>query len=216
MRNSQSKASSRGRASRLAPAERRRTLLESGVRALSENRIGKAVHADLAKIAGVSTPTVFHYFPSREVLIKEVLDEVAGMIRGHIISIVDAESESPGEALLDSGRAIVDFALDHPQCAKVWMMWSTLYDPAYRPAYLQVEKEFVAVCAKLLSRLEEAGQDKEYIPDRARLIFAAGQMLMQLALDNPDKRRIELYVQHVMRGLLTASQEPVNVLSVDS
>jgi AcrR family transcriptional regulator len=170
---------------------------------LSENRIGKAVHADLAKIAGVSTPTVFHYFPSRKVLIEEILNDVAGVIRSQIISIVDAESDKPEEALIDSGHAIAAFARDYPEYAKVWLIWSTLYDPDYRPAYLKIEQEFLAVCAKLLSRLPDAGEDKEHIPDRARLIFSAAQMLLQLALDNPDKSRNDLYVQHVMRVLLT-------------
>ena len=197
------KVPSHSRAGRLAPAARRRVLLELGVRVFSEKGIGNAVHADLAKMAGVSTPTVFHYFPNRKLLIEEVLNEVAGMIREKIVSIVDAESENPDKALMESGRAIVDFALDHPEYAKVWLMWSTLYDPDYRPAYLNLEAEFLAIVAKLLTRQPDAGQDKELIPDRARLILSAGQMLMHMALDNPDKKRVELYVQHVMRVLLT-------------
>src|SRR5271156_346012 len=70
-------SSRRRRAPALDKAERRALLLGSAIRVFARRGIGAARHAEIAREAKVSVPTVFFYFPTREALVSAVLDEVA-------------------------------------------------------------------------------------------------------------------------------------------
>src|SRR5215510_2353636 len=66
----------RPRARRLLPTERRAQLLICALRVFARRGLGEARHGEIAKEAGVSVPTVFFYFPTRNELVNAVLDEV--------------------------------------------------------------------------------------------------------------------------------------------
>jgi len=69
------------RRSRRAPAldksERRALLLRCAICVFARRGLGGARHAEIAREAKVSVPTVFFYFPTRDALVGAVLDEVA-------------------------------------------------------------------------------------------------------------------------------------------
>ena len=71
------KPSRRERAKHLAWPERRNQLLRAGIAKFANKGIDATKHADLARACGVSVPTVFAYFPNRQALVQEILDEVA-------------------------------------------------------------------------------------------------------------------------------------------
>jgi hypothetical protein len=81
-------------------------------------------------------------------------------------------------------------------------MWSVLYDPELRPAYLAFEKEYMDICANILKKTTSRKRHDETLDDRARLFVGAATMLTKLALDNSDPKRNEDYVRHVMGVLL--------------
>jgi len=67
-------ATKRARARRLDPSERRPQLLQCAIRVFARRGLGGAHHAEISREARVSIPTVFFYFPTREVLVMAVLD----------------------------------------------------------------------------------------------------------------------------------------------
>ncbi len=66
----------RKRAERLQPEQRRKQLLRCAVREFARTGIGSTVHADVARDASVSVPTVFQYFATREHLTNAIIAEV--------------------------------------------------------------------------------------------------------------------------------------------
>lgn len=197
--------SSRPRAKRLSPEERRIVLLDLGVKAFADNGIGNVVHADIAKAAKVSLPTVFHYFPTKEILIMSILDTVKETILTQVLPHFQSSVTSE-KAFIDSSMTIADIALSHPDHTKVWLMWSMIYQPQLRDSYLELEDQFMQVFIKILKGVMPLNTESQVLNDRARLMVGAGIMLTRFALDTSDKQRIEQYVRHVMVVLL----HPVN------
>ena len=66
----------RRRAPKLSPEKRREQLLRCALTVFARRGIGSARHAEIAQEAQVAVPTVFTYFPTREILVREVLSEV--------------------------------------------------------------------------------------------------------------------------------------------
>ena len=89
----------RFRARRLSPTERRTQLLTCALRVFARRGLGEARHAEIAKEAGVSIPAVFFYFPTRADLVDAVLCEVERFYRTmadeiHSQPLLDAEHET--------------------------------------------------------------------------------------------------------------------------
>lgn len=61
---------------RLNPEKRKLQLLEIGIEVFARRGIGRGGHADIADIAQVSVATAFNYFPTREDLVDDVLNQV--------------------------------------------------------------------------------------------------------------------------------------------
>lgn len=191
----------RKRAPRLSPEEREQQLLWLGVKAFAELGIGNAKHADIAKAAGISVPTVFDYFPSKDALISGVLEEVAREFRD-IYDAIDEDGDAR-ESLLVSGRLLTSLVAEKPEYARVWLMWGAIYSEGIRTGYQALEKIFLTKAAALLESNLEKGDDENSLLDRARLMVGAGTMLTKLALDESSPERIEQYVLHVADVLLS-------------
>lgn len=191
----------RKRAPRLSPEEREKQLLQLGVRAFAEKGIGNAKHADIAKAAGISVPTVFDYFPSKEALINGILEEVAREFRA-IYDVIDVHGDAQ-EALLVSGRRLMLLVAEKPEYARVWLMWGAIYSEQIRSSYQALEKIFLGKSTALLKNTFKNETDENILLDRARLMVGAGTMLTKLALDEPSPERVEQYVLHVSDVLLS-------------
>ena len=191
----------RKRAPRLSPEEREQQLLRLGVKAFAEKGIGNAKHADIAKAAGISVPTVFDYFPSKDALINGVLEEVAREFRA-IYEAIDEHGDAR-ESLLISGRLLTSLVAEKPEYARVWLMWAAIYSEEIRPGYQALEKIFLRKAAALLKTTLKKENDENILLDRARLMVGAGTMLTKLALDEPSPERVEQYVLHVADVLLS-------------
>ena len=191
----------RKRAPRLSPDEREKQLLQLGVKAFAEKGIGNAKHADIAKAAGISVPTVFDYFPSKDALVNGILEEVAREFRG-IYAAIDEYGDGQ-EALLISGRLLSLLVAEKPEYARVWLMWGAIYSEEIRTGYQALEKIFLRKATTLLKKTLIQEVDENILIDRARLMVGAGTMLTKLALDEPSPERVEQYVLHVSDVLLS-------------
>jgi len=191
----------RKRAPRLSPDEREKQLLQLGVKAFAEKGIGNAKHADIAKAAGISVPTVFDYFPSKDALVNGILEEVAREFRG-IYDAIDEYGDGQ-EALLISGRLLSLLVAEKPEYARVWLMWGAIHSEEIRTGYQALEKIFLRKATTLLKKTLKKEVDENILIDRARLMVGAGTMLTKLALDEPSPERVEQYVLHVADVLLS-------------
>jgi TetR/AcrR family hemagglutinin/protease transcriptional regulator len=114
----------RRRAQPLDKAERRALLLQCAVRVFARRGIGAAHHAEVAREAKVSVPTVFFYFPTREALVNAVLEEVARFII-EMAETAHGKHRPAPEIFLEHARAFADAVDTHPDHIRVLLEWST-------------------------------------------------------------------------------------------
>ena len=124
---------------RLSPCERRAQLLQHAFAAFADAGIERASHADVAKRASVSTPTVFKYFPTRDALVDSILSEIERVfwdLGGIKSNAIDLEPAELAKALAVS---LSDLCLHRPNLMKVALTWSFSFS-SVRERYQAFEK----------------------------------------------------------------------------
>ena len=112
------------RRTRLAPAARRKQLMECAIEVFSERGIGRAGHAEIAEKAKVSVATVFNYFNTREDLVDEVLNEV----ELYLSQLLDSSYQSDKTALdciRDHMSQFINAANSQSDFINIWLEWSS-------------------------------------------------------------------------------------------
>ena len=110
---------------RLTAEARREQLLACALAVFARRGLGEARHAEVAREAGMSVPTVFNYFPTREALVLAVLDEVGRFILDEVLRPIQRDERPAPEVLRDSALAFAAAIETHPDHARVWLDWST-------------------------------------------------------------------------------------------
>ena len=160
----------RARAPQMAPAERRRQLLEVGVSCFAGKGIGETKHADLARASSVSVPTVFSYFANRGELVTSVLSEVGSQLFERVMVPAQAYGEQRAQ-LRATADLFADFAREQPDHVKVWLMWSTHFGPEIQALYREFEDRLVDGLAEMIRTGAAEHDPGEDIHDRARVII---------------------------------------------
>lgn len=178
---------------RLSRAERREQLLACAVKAYANLGVERAGHGDVAKLAGVSTATVFNYFATREILTQAVLD----CIRERFLNMFDTfpKNDMPAaDQIKNLAAQYKTFTDSQAIVVKVMLNWSVSFGPDTRPQFLSFQSE-------LLDRLSEriSGQKKDR--SDARLLSAAAFMFARMKLDNTDEDTINRFIERVAGAL---------------
>jgi len=173
---------------RLPPAARRAQLLDCALRAFESEGLSGAGHAKVAQMAGVSVPTVFHYFPTRDALLDAVLDEVERFFTDLAVRI----HGRPGGAeskLTTHGLAFLDSADTHPAHLRVWLDWSTAIREHVWPRYLAFQERLVTIVAGTIAAGRQDGEVPDHIePNSAARLFVGNAHMaavMKFAPDSP-------------------------------
>ncbi|HTR63449.1 MAG TPA: TetR/AcrR family transcriptional regulator [Candidatus Binataceae bacterium] len=192
----------RKRANRLEQTERRAQLLRCAVRVFARRGLGAARHAEIAQEAGVSVPTVFFYFPTREELVSAVLDEVDRFLMEMAERIHASDRPAP-DILLEHARAFAASVDTHPDFARVWLDWSTAIREEMWPRYLDFQERMVAILARTIRRwLDERGAANDVeIEDDARLMVAAAHMVAQMKFTRVPPEKLD----HFLNTLVSAA-----------
>jgi TetR/AcrR family hemagglutinin/protease transcriptional regulator len=192
----------RARARRLDPAERRPQLLQCAIRVFARRGLGGAHHAEIAREARVSVPTVFFYFPTREALVMAVLDEVARFLTEMTVRIHSSAGPAP-QLVLAHAQAFADSVETHPDYARVWLDWSTAIREEIWPHYLQFQEKIVAIIADTIRRwrLGRAIIDDE-ADDDARLIVGSAHMIAQMKFTRCPPDKVDRFLRTLVRSTL--------------
>ncbi len=196
---------SRKRAGRLQPEQRRKQLLICAVQEFSRTGIGSTVHADIARRAGVSVPTVFQYFATREILTFEVIAEVEQFL----LKILDETIGKAGSST-DTIRSVLlgfaDAVDTYPDYIKIWMNWSTILDGPTWPSYIEFQDRVLAKFETLIEQSKAAGEVHDEIDATmgAHLIMGSGHMIAQMKFRHRDDAMVERFIQSLIeRALFT-------------
>src|SRR5215470_16709589 len=152
-------SSRRRRTNRLDKAEQRAMLLQCAMRVFARRGIGAARHAEIARRARVSVPTVFFYFPTRKALVNSVLEEVARFFT-EMAEHVHAKRGPAPEIILEHLRAFADAVDTHADHIRVLLEWSVALRGEVWPAFLRLQDQINASIARTIRRWRmETGSD---------------------------------------------------------
>ena len=206
MKNVERKSSTkRARARRLDPAERRPQLLQCAIRVFARRGLGGAHHAEIAREAHVSVPTVFFYFPTREALVMAVLNEVARFLTEMAVRIHSGGGAAP-QVVLDHAQAFANSVETHTDYARVWLDWSTAIREEIWPRYLEFQENIVAIIANTIRRWRlERGIVDDDAEDDARLIVGSAHMIAQLKFTRCPPDKVDHFLRTLVRSTLGAA-----------
>ena len=195
-------ASRQLRAKRLDPAKRRPQLLACAMHVFARRGLGSARHSEIAREAKVSVPTVFFYFPTREALVKAVLDEVARFLTEMTVRIHASRADAP-DIVLAHAKAFADSVDTHPDYARVWLDWSTAMRDEIWPLYLEFQENIVGIIANTVRRWQrEHGMSEEEAEDDARLIVGSAHMIAQLKFTRCAPEKVDHFLRTLVRSTL--------------
>lgn len=190
---------------RMDPDERRAQLLACAIKAFAARGIDRATHADVAREAGVSVPTVFVYFPTRAELADAVLVETDRFFTGMVGDAL-ASATDPHKALMTVATTFADMADSHPDHVRVWLDWSTAVRDELWPRYLEFQERVIGLMRKSI----RTGQRKGLVPaavaadDAARMIVGDAHMVALMKLSGRPKRQVDRFLGHLVESALGA------------
>jgi TetR/AcrR family hemagglutinin/protease transcriptional regulator len=202
----------RRRAPALDKAERRALLLRCALRVFARRGLGAARHAEIARAARVSVPTVFFYFPTRKALVHAVLEEVARFFTEMADTIHGKRGPAP-ELILVHLRAFAEAVDTHPDHTRVLLEWSAALRDEVWPLFLRFQEKIITLIARTIRRwrLETASDRDPEAEDDARMIAATGSVLVQMKVAKLPNARIDRFLHTLVRDTLgEAKASPTN------
>jgi TetR/AcrR family transcriptional regulator, hemagglutinin/protease regulatory protein len=182
------------------------------MRVFARRGLGAARHAEIARVARVSVPTVFVYFPTRKALVRAVLEEVARFFT-EMAETVHSKSEPAPDLILRHLRAFADAVDTHPDHTRVLLEWSTALRDEVWPLFLRFQEKIIALIGRTIRRwrLETASDRDPEAEDDARMIAATGSILVQMKVAKLPNARIERFLHTLVRDTLgEAKASPTN------
>ncbi len=188
---------------RLPPEERRAELLAHAIDVFAEKGIGAARHAEIASRAGVAVSTVFVYFPTREKLVEDVLDEVAEFFL-RLLEAHHGQEKPAARVLAELGESFLSLLESHRSHVLVWLEWGSAVRADVWPKYRAFTERAVAITRRTIERGKSEGSvaadaDAESL---ARLFASSSQSIARLQLGDVDDGTVRRFQDTVLRAVL--------------
>ena len=196
---------------RLSPEQRKQQLLDAGVTVFAKRGIGRAAHADIAEATGVSVPTVFNYFKSREDLVDAVLAEVE-----HFFLDIAKQFHQCKDALIDPVSTLQNHSFSFLRLAKqkpnmtiIWLEWSASVRDDSWPRYIEFQDKVLDIIEPTIQAGLNIGQMKSELSarDLARILYGqAHPVALAYFAPNPpiqDMMRFVLLGMNALLGIQT-------------
>lgn len=186
---------------RLPQQARREQLLACAIAVAARKGLGRTGHTEIAEAAGVSTPTVFAYFPTRRDLIAAVIGEVDRFYT----ALGQTHHSAGGDAIANLRHHLEGFTLSidsDPDYAKVWLEWAALVrnEDGLWDAFLDFQERMIKTVAAAIRLGQREGtiSGKVSAADAARLVTASSYALAQLKFMERSPRMIRRYLDQVL------------------
>lgn len=162
--------------------KRRRQLIAAAEEVFATKGYAETTMADLAEAAGVTRPTVYAYFSSKD----DVLSAVAEGVRDSFIALQQQSGSTPAETFVLTLRAYLLEFVRHYGVLTV-ITHQALADPAYATILDEIHRRTNRRHAKFMHRLVEMGiAAPELAPDEiAEIVTGASMRFAQLIVENP-------------------------------
>ncbi|WP_439816075.1 TetR/AcrR family transcriptional regulator [Zavarzinia sp. CC-PAN008] len=187
---------------RLAPDARRAQLLDCAMAAFAEHGVARATHSHVARLAGVSVPTVHAYFRTREDLVAAVLDATGAWL---VALCEDSLADLPArQALWRLGSRFVAAAPHHADLIRVWLDWSTGVRADVWPRYLVVLERMHAAVRAALQRGKDAGDLASSLDEAtaARLFIGGGHTSALMLFSGASAAELARFVDDLVASIM--------------
>ena len=158
-------------------------------------------HAEVAREAGVSVPTVFKYFPSRIELTKAVVEATKAFYLdiGHHWLRPEILGHTALRGML---YAFADSLETHPEYAAVWLEWSISIsdESGIWDSYLDYQDEILGMIAGSIRRAKKEGHAHPAINAKAsaQLFLASAYTIIQLRFASDNDRVVKRFMNHML------------------
>jgi TetR/AcrR family hemagglutinin/protease transcriptional regulator len=188
---------------RLSPEARRAQLITCAMGAFAEHGVARATHSHVAERAGVSIPTVYAYFRTRDDLVAAVLEAV----EAYILRVVSAALGAPdtvSAALTLSAVNFANCALTDPDIIKVWLDWSTGVRADIWPRYLDMLNVLHGITEDLLRGGQARGELSQSVDVRAaaRLYIGGGHTVALMQYSGSSPAELTTLIDHLVRSII--------------
>ena len=195
------------RAPKLSPEKRREQLIDCAIEIYVNHGIEGARRSHVALKAGVSVPTVYAYFDTRESLTEAVLKRVDTRIT-EIVWNAAAEDELAFDKILNVARAFSNTVELDSAIMKIWLNWSTAFENATWTLYEDLQSRVANLFCEIIGGGQTSG---ELSPDldpeiAAYIIIGGGQMAAQMKLTSPAAIDIEVFLHQLVAGALRTKE----------
>lgn len=192
------------RAKRMSAEARHQQILKAAIEVFAEQGVINAKHTDVAEGAGVAIPTVFHYFPTLELLQEAVLKEIHNHFL-HGLILVQLESDKPAyeriEDLLLSFRQSIETNRSY---VTVWLEWSGFTRGFTWELYLDFYKEASGAIRKLLleGKKDNSISSEINAMDASRVIMGMAHTIAHMRFSGSSQRVIQKTVHSLVMSYL--------------
>jgi TetR/AcrR family transcriptional regulator, hemagglutinin/protease regulatory protein len=202
-----SRLAERARAPRLSPDERRKQLAQAALLVLAREGLGHTNHSMVAAHAGVSLPTMLHYYPQHSDLVDTVLDSVADFLLNGIARRVAATAGDPALATEEMLVTFADSIDANQDIVRVWLDWSTATRHSSWPKYLTFRTNACAVVARLLRRGQSDGviHATLVVDEAAQVVVGLAHMTAQMHFTGSSHGQIRRAVHALLSGYLRSA-----------
>jgi TetR/AcrR family transcriptional regulator, fatty acid metabolism regulator protein len=191
------------------PADRRRQILDAGIRVFARQGFHSCRVSDIADEAGVAYGLVYHYFKSKDQVMNELFTERWSLLLA-AIDEVDVKDVSGREKLDTVARFIIDSYRYDPELMKVIIVEVTRAANSFGRTHLpEISRAYESI-AKIVSGAQESGEFRSDIdPQIASMWFygAIEQLLSGWVFelipdgDGDFDRAREMVVETICGGL---------------
>lgn len=191
----------------MSTTQRRAQLLRCAVETSAEVGISRVGHADVAARAEVSVPTVFAYFPTRQILVRAILRDVR---RFYVRLLNSVSREAPAaEVVLAMYRECARRARTDPHYIRVWLDWSTAIRNEIWPQYLKLWNEAAAIFESVLERGKQAGEIDPRLDTgiAARILVGGAHTAGVMIFSGIDDEGLDALVRQLVSGALHPNDE---------
>lgn len=211
IKRGRSKTAPARRASRLSPTERRAQLLACALRAFAERGLASANHADVARLAKVSVPTVFFYFNTRDALVDAVLTEI-----GHFYTRIYKSANSARTPAVDTLNQLtqalaktLEPSLAMADYTRVFREWSVAVRSPIWPRYLKLHRYMTKVLSRVIARGQREGTFRSDIDpdDEALIMTAVSSALFQMMETGADASQLERLRRSTIQSLMPSTDK---------
>lgn len=174
---------------RLDRNTRKAQLLQHAIAAFADAGIERAVHADVAIRANVSTPTVFKYFPTRNALVDAVLSDIEATFANLSGLKAGSIKLKPKELTHLFADLISALCINRPNLMKVGLMWSVSFSPI-RERYKAFEDMKLDDLENHLSSVQMSRSD-------ARIFFSSMNLFIRMHFDGTSSEARLRYIDRL-------------------